>query len=47
MARGTDHADRGGIVRLTRRGEIAAATLFTLVMLAFMGIAGWVEGGMQ
>lgn len=47
MARRTVHADRGGIVRLTRRGEIAAATLFTVVMVAAMAVAGWIEGGMQ
>jgi hypothetical protein len=34
-------------MRLTKRGEIVLATVATLVLLAMMGIAGWVEGGMQ
>jgi hypothetical protein len=47
MARRTDHEDRGGIVRLTTRGEIVLATLATLALIAMMGVAGWIEGGMQ
>jgi len=34
-------------VKLTRRGEYAIAILATTIMLAVMGIAGWIEGGMQ
>ena len=34
-------------MRLTARGEIVMATLATLLLLAFMGIAGWIEGGMN
>ena len=34
-------------MKLTRRGELVLATLGTLALLALMGIAGWVEGGMQ
>lgn len=30
-------------MKLTRRGEIVAATGFTLLILAVMGFAGWVE----
>jgi hypothetical protein len=34
-------------MKLTTRGEIVLATLATLVFIAMMGIAGWIEGGMQ
>lgn len=34
-------------MKLTTRGEIVLATLATLLLIALMGIAGWVEGGMQ
>jgi hypothetical protein len=34
-------------MKLTARGEIVLATAATLLLLALMGIAGWVEGGMQ
>lgn len=46
MARRADH-EEGGIVRLTARGEIVLATLATLALIALMGVAGWIEGGMQ
>jgi hypothetical protein len=34
-------------VKLTTRGEIVLATAATILLLALMGVAGWVEGGMQ
>ena len=34
-------------MRLTTRGEIVLATLATIVFVAILGVAGWVEGGMQ
>lgn len=34
-------------MKLTTRGEIALATAATLLLLAVLGIAGWIEGGMQ
>ena len=34
-------------MKLTARGEIVLATLAMLLLIALMGIAGWVEGGMQ
>lgn len=34
-------------MKLTARGEIVLATLATLLLIALMGVAGWVEGGMQ
>lgn len=34
-------------MKLTKRGELVLATLGTLMLLALMGFAGWVEGGMQ
>lgn len=34
-------------MKLTSRGEIALATAATLLFLAILGFAGWVEGGMQ
>jgi len=37
----------GGFVKLTSRGEIALATIGTTILLAMMGFAGWIEGGMQ
>lgn len=37
----------GRIMRLTNRGEIVLATAATILLLAILGIAGWVEGGMQ
>lgn len=35
--------ERGKEMKLTRRGENVAATGFTLLILAVMGFAGWVE----
>lgn len=37
----------GRIMRLTRRGEIVLATAAIILILAIIGLAGWVEGGMQ
>lgn len=37
----------GGFVRLTHRGEIVLATAAIILILAIIGFAGWVEGGMQ
>jgi hypothetical protein len=34
-------------MKLTARGEIVLATLATLALIALMGVAGWIEGGMQ
>lgn len=34
-------------MKLTARGEIVMATLATLLLVALMGVAGWIEGGMQ
>jgi hypothetical protein len=50
-ARGESVRYEGGRVsppwKVTARGEIVLATFGTLVLLAMLGIAGWVEGGMQ
>lgn len=51
-------AARGGMIRYggqrvsppwkaTARGEFVLATFGTLLLLAMLGIAGWIEGGMQ
>lgn len=34
-------------MKLTKRGERFLSYLFLVSMLAMLGIAGWVEGGMQ
>lgn len=34
-------------MRLTRRGQIVIYPLTVLAFLALIGLAGWVEGGMQ
>jgi len=37
----------GGFVKLTSRGESVIATAAIILILAIIGLAGWVEGGMQ
>lgn len=32
-------------MRLTARGEITLATMATLLFIAALGVAGWIEGG--
>lgn len=34
-------------MKLTKRGEIVLATIGTFLLLAMLGIAGWIEGGMN
>lgn len=34
-------------MKLTSRGEIVLATAATILLLALLGFAGWIEGGMQ
>jgi preprotein translocase subunit SecE len=33
-------------MKLTRRGELVIYPLLVLAIVALMGIAGWIEGGM-
>ena len=34
-------------MKLTRRGEIVLAIAATILILAIIGVAGWIEGGMN
>lgn len=34
-------------MRVTRRGEVVIAVFAILLVLAVLGFAGWIEGGMQ
>jgi hypothetical protein len=36
--------ERGKEMKLTRRGETVAAVAFLVLILAGMGVAGWVDG---